>query len=141
VTTDFSAPSAHALEVALSFFPHQTVYLLHAFQLAGSGVLYDPHRQVDGFRQTHVIELERFLASMSLPEEARRRLVTLVELGQPARLVREYVRDRGADLVVVGTHGRGAMLQALVGSTTKSILSTLPCDALVIRAPPAGPSF
>jgi len=73
---------------------------------------------------------------MVLPAEARQRLVTFVEQGHPVQLVREYVRDKGADLVVLGTHGRGAMLEALVGSTAKSILSSLPCDALVVRAPP-----
>ena len=81
------------------------------------------------------MELAAFLDSMVLPEEARRRLVTLIEPGGPAHLVREYVRDRGADLVVLGSHGRGAMLEALLGSTAKSILSSLPCDALVVRGP------
>jgi nucleotide-binding universal stress UspA family protein len=72
---------------------------------------------------------------MVLPEEARRQLVTLVEPGQPAQLVREYVRDRGADLVVLGTRGRGVMLEAFIGSTAKSVLASLPCDALIVRAP------
>jgi nucleotide-binding universal stress UspA family protein len=135
VTTDFSEPSAHALQVALSFFPNQTLHLLHAFELPYSGVVSDQHRQVEGFRQTHEIELASFLSSLVLPEEARRRLVTFVELGRPAQLVREYVRDRGADLVVLGTHGRGAMLEAFLGSTAKSILASLPCDALIARAP------
>jgi nucleotide-binding universal stress UspA family protein len=135
VTTDFSEPSANALQVALSFFPDRTLHLLHAFEVPHSGVLSDLHRQVESFRQTHEIELAGFLASMVLPEELRRRLVPLVELGLPAQLVREYVRDRGADLVVLGTRGRGAMLEAIIGSTAKSILSSLPCDALNERAP------
>lgn len=137
VTTDFSKPSANALQVAMSFFPHQTLHVLHAFQLPGPGVLTDMRHQVESFRQTHAMELAEFLHSMVLPADARRRLVTLVEHGHPAQLVREYVCDKGADLVVLGTHGRGAMLEALVGSTAKSILSSLPCDALVVRAPPA----
>jgi nucleotide-binding universal stress UspA family protein len=136
VTTDFSEPSAHALQVALSFFPDQTLHLLHAFSVPHAGMMPEHHRPAESFKQTHEIELAEFLSSMVLPEDARRRLVTLVELGQPTRLVREYVHDRGADLVVLGTHGRGAMLEALLGSTAKSILSSLPCDALIVRAPP-----
>jgi nucleotide-binding universal stress UspA family protein len=135
VTTDFSEPSAHALQMTLSFFPHQTLHLLHAFEVPYSNAMPDLQRQAESFKQTREIEIAGFLATMVLPEEARRRLVTLVELGQPARLVREYVRDRGADLVVLGTRGRGAMLEALLGSTAKSILSSLPCDALIVRAP------
>lgn len=135
VTTDFSEPSAYALQVALSFFPHQPLYLLHVFDLPGSGVLSDMHHHLESFRQTHEIELQQFLASLVLPVEARQQLIPLVEPGHPARLVREYVRERGADLVVLGTRGRGAMLEVLVGSTAKSILSSLVCDALVVRAP------
>jgi nucleotide-binding universal stress UspA family protein len=135
VTTDFSEASAHALQVAMSFFPHQPLHLLHAFNVPYAGVMSELHRQAESFKQTHEIQLAGFLDSMVLPAEARQRLVTLVEPGQPAQLVREYVRDRGADLVVLGTHGRGAVLEALLGSTAKSILSSLPCDALIVRAP------
>ena len=77
----------------------------------------------------------RVFDGMVLPEAARRRLVKLVEPGRPARLVHEYVRDRGADLVVLGTHGRGAMLEALLGSTAKNILLSLHCDALLVPGP------
>jgi hypothetical protein len=122
--------------MALSFFPQQTLHLLHAFEIPRSGALSDLHRHIENFKQTHEMELAEFLSSMVLPEDARRRLVRLVELGHPAQLVRDYVRDRGGDLVVLGTHGRGAVLEALLGSTAKSILSSLPCDALVVRGPP-----
>jgi nucleotide-binding universal stress UspA family protein len=135
VMTDFSEPSANALQVALSFFPQQTLQLLHAFEVPYPGMLPEPHRQIDNFRQTHAIELADFLSAMVLPEEARRRLVPLIEPGRPANLIRDYVRDRGGDLVVLGTHGRGAIAEAFLGSTAKNILASLPCDALVVRAP------
>lgn len=139
VTTDCSEPSAHALQVALRFFPLQTLHLLHAFQVPYSSAVPDPHRHAEGFRQAHAMDVAGFLEAMTLPADARRRLVTLVEPGLPERLVHDYVRDRGADLVVLGTRGRGAVLEALLGSTAKSILSSLPCDALVVRAPPRRP--
>ena len=135
VATDCSEASAHALKVALCFFPLQTLHLLHAFQVPYSSGVPDPQRYADGFRQTHAMDVARFLEAMVLPADARRRVVTLVEPGLPAQLVHDYVRERGADLVVLGTHGRGAVLEALLGSTAKSILLSLPCDALVVRAP------
>lgn len=135
VMTDFSEASANALQVAMSFFPGQTLNLMHAFEVPYAAAVPDLHRQVDNFRQTHAMELEEFLRCMVLPEDARQRLTPLIEPGRPANLVRDYVRDRGADLVVLGTHGRGAIAEAFIGSTAKSILSTLPCDALVVRAP------
>jgi nucleotide-binding universal stress UspA family protein len=139
VTTDFSEPSAYALQVALNFFSHQPLYLLHAFEIPRSGALPDLQRHVESFKQARENDLQQFLASMVLPVEARQRLVAHFELGHPAQRVREYVRDRGADLVVLGTRGRGPMLEAFLGSTAKSILSSLPCDALVVRAPDGRP--
>lgn len=135
VTTDFSPVSAHALQVALRFFPLQNLHLLHAFQPPYSSLVSDPHGYAQGYRETSAAELEKFLGSGFLPEADRRRLVTLVETGEPAQIVREYVRDRGADLVVLGIQGRGVMLEALFGSAAKGVLSMLPCDALVVRGP------
>ena len=134
VATDFSEPSARALQVALRFFPHQALHLLHAFE-PYAGAIGDSHHQAESFRVAHAAELAAFLDAMVLPDAARRRLVKLIEPGSPAQLVHEYVRDRGADLVVLGTHGRGAVLEALLGSTAKNILLSLHCDALLVRGP------
>lgn len=135
VTTDFSEPSAYALQMALRFFPSQTVYLLHAFEAPYSTLVSDQQRHAGMFIDAYTADLETFLASIHLSDVDRRRIVGLVEPGQPQQIVREYVRVHDADLVVLGTHGRGAMLEAFLGSTAKSILSSLPCDALVVRGP------
>lgn len=137
VTTDFSDASAYALQVAVSMFPNQTLHLLHAFDMPQLDNRKDLPLQVESFKYTRDADLTAFVTSTVLPEDARQRLVRLVEYGQPAQLVREYVQDRGADLVVLGTRGRGSMLEALIGSTAKSILHSLPCDALVVRGPSA----
>ena len=40
-------------------------------------------------------------------------------------------------LVVLGTHGRSAFFEVLIGSVAKQIMEELPCDALVVRDPRA----
>ncbi|MBS0364678.1 MAG: universal stress protein [Proteobacteria bacterium] len=137
VTTDFSEPSAHALQAALRLFPAQTLHLLHASDAPYSGLVSGAHRYAESFREVHAAELDTFLASIFLPEDDRRRIVPVIESGAPNSIVREYVQQRGADLVVMGTQGRGALLEVLLGSTAKSILAVLPCDALVVRGPRA----
>jgi nucleotide-binding universal stress UspA family protein len=67
----------------------------------------------------------------------RKRARPLIEFGTPSALLRDYVRDRDIDLVVLGTHGRSAFFEALIGSVAKQIMGELPCDALVVRDPRA----
>lgn len=136
VTTDFSKPSAHALQMALRFFPTQPLYLLHASEAPYSTLADDSRLHAERYRTARAEELREFLASTFLPEDDRRRLIPMIEPGHPQQIIREYVQVHGGDLVVLGTHGRGAVMEAFLGSTTKSILSTLPCDALVVRGPP-----
>jgi nucleotide-binding universal stress UspA family protein len=137
VTTDFSETSAHALQMAVRFFPNQVLRLLHASEAPYPTLVDDPGRHADGYRDLRSAELAEFLQSVFLPAEDRKNLIPVIEPGAPAQLIREYVQLHGADLVVLGTRGRGAMLEAMLGSTAKSILSTLPCDALVVRGPRA----
>ena len=47
-------------------------------------------------------------------------------------LVTELARVHDADLIVVGTHGRGAVATAMLGSVTKSLLRVAHCPVLAI---------
>ena len=135
VTTDFSEPSAHALQMAVRFFPAQTLYLLHASEVPYSTLADDSKLHAERYREVRAEELKTFLASVFLPDNDRKRLVPMIEPGPPQQIIREYVQMHGGDLVVLGTQGRGAVMEAFLGSTTKNILSALPCDALVVRGP------
>jgi nucleotide-binding universal stress UspA family protein len=56
-----------------------------------------------------------------------------IELGDPARAIRDAAANGGFDLVVIGTRGHGRIFEFFLGSTAKQILAELPCDALFIR--------
>jgi nucleotide-binding universal stress UspA family protein len=43
--------------------------------------------------------------------------------------------EMGADYLVVGTEGRGSLMQLIVGSTSHSVLTRAPCPVLVVPAP------
>lgn len=57
----------------------------------------------------------------------------LVLEGQPAMTIVEVARERNADLIVTGSHGRGALERVLLGSTSERILSETPCAVLVVK--------
>jgi nucleotide-binding universal stress UspA family protein len=132
VAVDFSDASAEALRAALRFFPTQSFHLLHAFDIPYLSFMEDEERCAAEYRNGHMRDLDAFLDSLMLEEGDRRRLIPLIQRGQPERLLCEHVLAHDADLVVMGTHGRGVVYEALLGSTAKGILASLPCDALVV---------
>jgi nucleotide-binding universal stress UspA family protein len=54
--------------------------------------------------------------------------------GQPARRLVEAVREGSHDLVVMGSHGRGRVAGALLGSVSQRVLHDSPVPVLVARA-------
>jgi universal stress protein A len=72
--------------------------------------------------------LDKLAGELSLDEGIPR----LVVLGSPKeRIVRTAV-ERGADLIVIGSHGRHG-LGRLLGSTATAVLNDAPCDVLAVR--------
>jgi nucleotide-binding universal stress UspA family protein len=59
----------------------------------------------------------------------------VVRRGAADRCVAEEVEDWKADLLVVGSHGKGWVDRLLVGSTTERLLNHLPTSTLVVPVP------
>jgi nucleotide-binding universal stress UspA family protein len=76
-------------------------------------------------------ELERLIT-----DDDRRTLnvVPVVETHvNVARGITGYARDHDIDLIIVGTHGRGAVTQFLMGSAAERVVRTAPCPVLAVR--------
>jgi len=56
--------------------------------------------------------------------------------GVPYREIVDLVTDELADLVVIGTHGRGGIDRALLGSVADRVVRLAPCPVLTVRAAP-----
>ena len=54
--------------------------------------------------------------------------------GRPAPEIVLTAEREQVDLIVIATHGRGGIAQALLGSTTERVLRRAPCPVLVIRS-------
>lgn len=53
----------------------------------------------------------------------------------PAEAIVGYAKAQGIDLIVMGTHGRGALAQVLVGSVAERVVRTAPCPVFTIKHP------
>ena len=54
--------------------------------------------------------------------------------GQPADVIAAVAREKNADLIVTGSHGRSGLERVLLGSTSERILNETPCAVLVVKA-------
>ncbi|HEY6905013.1 MAG TPA: universal stress protein [Candidatus Acidoferrales bacterium] len=57
-----------------------------------------------------------------------------VESGNPASKIIEVANTWHADLIVMGSHGRGKMGGLLMGSVSQEVLHHAPCPVLVVQA-------
>ncbi|MGE3150934.1 MAG: universal stress protein [Pseudorhodoplanes sp.] len=137
VATDFSESSRYALEAAIRYFPSEKLTIFHAYTSPMSGLTTDSAEYRRKSQQVAEQEYDAFLKSMKSGEEIRRRARSFIEFGAPADVLREGVRDMNIDLVVLGTQGRSALSEVLIGSVAKHIVAELPCDALLVRKPKA----
>jgi len=58
---------------------------------------------------------------------------TVVTMGSPHVEIVRLAEERGADLIVMATHGRGFITHAILGSTAERVLRRAGCPVLIVR--------
>lgn len=130
-----SAEAALDMLVALPFRPadHVTILAIPVHSYAGVGF--------DGTGQlvAEVATEETALAHRTA-EGAHRRITEkgvsasiLVQEGLAAPTINETARADGADLIVIGSRGRGHVAGLILGSTARAVARTSPVPVLVVR--------
>ena len=137
VPLDFSAHSSRALEYAHGFARKfdAALHLVHVCEMPGA-----------------VAPIESFAVAYGdwirkLPEEAETELIrasatikdlkvtTEVLLGHIATSIVDAAAANQIDLIVMGTHGHGAMMHMLMGNVAERVVRTAPCPVLTVREP------
>jgi nucleotide-binding universal stress UspA family protein len=59
---------------------------------------------------------------------------TEVANGSPARAIIESAQEWGADLIIVGSHGRGFWGRMMIGSVSDAVMHHAPCSVLIVRS-------
>ena len=111
----------------------------------------DPVAHISGFERPEVYSQEVLprlrSAGEGLLQQARQRVeqqgvpvdTMLIENmdARIAQLVVEHAQAWGADLIVLGTHGRRGLARVLMGSDAEQIARTAPVPVLLVRLPAA----
>lgn len=136
VAVDFSPMSEAALHAARLVTPEAERMLLHAceipsqFEMAMTRAAV-PSAAAERYRQSRLGQSRRELTEFAQRHGSREK--TLVQIGGPANLLIAMSREGKADLIALGTQGRNALAQALLGSVARRVLAHAECDILIVN--------
>jgi nucleotide-binding universal stress UspA family protein len=138
VATDFSEPSAVALAYGrdLARTYGARLHVLHVvddvvLRYAPEAGLMTPDPQVELEKVAR-----RFLDEL-ITDDDRRTLDVVPVLDRDinyAAAITRYAKANAIDLIVAGTHGRGAVKHLLMGSVAERVVRTAPCPVLTVRS-------
>jgi nucleotide-binding universal stress UspA family protein len=141
VATDFGEPSDAALtygkELAGRF--DATLHVLHVAENVYittfgaetyAAMAPDLQAEIEGGARAHLEEL-----LIDSDHSGPRTTPVVLTSSSPAYAIIDYAAEHGIDLIVMGTHGRGALAHMLMGSVAEKVVRLAPCPVLTVRHP------
>lgn len=135
VPTDLSESAEQALDYAceLARTLGAQVHLLNVIGIPAMGVpelgLAMTTTMIDQMVVDHQTAIERLARTRCHASCGQ----VLVRTGDARDVINQTAKEIGADLIVIGTHGRTGLSRALLGSTAETVVRTAPCPVLTVR--------
>jgi nucleotide-binding universal stress UspA family protein len=138
VAVDFSDPSVRALQVArdLGMRLNATLDVVHfvPMRIMDMGM----EGGVDFIEEMHQSEmaearimLEKFIKENTMTDDE---VTQHLRSGEPSAEVSLLATEIGADIIVIGTHGRTGLKHLLMGSVAENVLKTAEVPVLCVRS-------
>lgn len=141
VATDFGEASETALvygrDLARTF--GATLHVLHVVDdvpvkaISGEGYAVDFSDFQRAVEKSAHKQLDAIVAADDRRELGAK--ILLRASTTPASAIVSYAKQAGIDLIVVGTHGRGAMAHLFLGSVAERVVRSASCPVLAVRHP------
>lgn len=138
LASDFSETSAcaveHAVLMAKTF--GAVLHVLHVVEneipAIMDGLAYLPQNYFEEIEKQAAEQLEKVISR----EDRDIVSVTLaMRKGASFLEIIRYALEQNIDLIVLGTHGRGALAHVLLGSVAEKVVRKAPCAVLTVRHP------
>lgn len=136
VAFDLSEGAGRALETALTVSPHAEFRLVHVMsplvRIAGGEAMTQETLTKEKERTRNILE-DKASQAISRSGSPHRKLNIEMIKGSPPSVIRDELIGCGADLLAMGTHGRGTLQTAIFGSLARDLVAEVSCDVLVTR--------
>lgn len=137
--TDFSDNSNYAFDYALDLAKKfgARLYILHVIhELIDTTGFYVPNISLDQL-QTDLVKGAEEMMDRFIKEKMGdfKEYETMNIIGLPHIEVMNVAKDKGIDMIVMGTHGRTGIDRVLFGSTAEKVVKKAPCPVLTVRHP------
>ena len=136
--TDFSQHSKNALRYAAAFAKAFNAEVIVVHVLEKADFLSNLPPVADGYLPPDLPEVQekhaRVLCEQELAEVGLSQARVLLPHGNPYAEIVQVAKDEEADLIIVGTHGRGMLAHLLLGSVAERVVRASPCPVLTVRS-------
>ena len=136
VPLDFSANSTRTLDYAhgLALEFDAALHLVHVCETPSMTTLDAYSISYTDWSQRLGAEAEHELTTIkgSLADVT---ITTEVLFGNPAKSIVQAAQNNQTDLIVMGTHGHGAVMHVLLGNVAERVVRMAPCPVLTVREP------
>jgi nucleotide-binding universal stress UspA family protein len=131
MATDFSKPSQDALAEALRLAEENNAELsvVHVQRADWRYEMVESPPEIDLERIDAQGRLKNLIANQKPGYKIN---TTLIKHGPVAQAVRLLAAEKEADLIVIGTHGRGGLSKLALGSVAEELLRIAPCPVMTV---------
>lgn len=136
--TDFSRASGAAFlkAVALAKESRAQLLLVHVM-LPPTPFIGDGYVSPKTYQELEAAarrSAQRELAKVAArAQKAKARVKAVLLEGVPYDRIARAARSKGADLIVMGTHGRSGLSKFFLGSVAERVIALAPCPVLTVR--------
>jgi len=134
IAVDDSPIAAHAADVGIELAKalHSTLGFVHVFDARVApgtawGITAERVGELSEEQAKRLLELFRERAGMQSDVPA------FLKSADPASDIIEVAKKWSADMIVMGSHGRGRLGGLVLGSVSQAVLHHAPCPVLVVR--------
>jgi nucleotide-binding universal stress UspA family protein len=132
---DGSEPSEHGMKEAIQLAKDQNARLafLHVVDLSPL-IVYGPIlADFDGFREAGQKLLATAVAAAQVQGVSAEVRMNEIMAGRPGEMIADEAKKYGADLIVMGTHGRRGFSRALLGSDAAAVIGSSDVPLLLVK--------